>query len=37
VGELHRDHKWTPSELAAAKEKLFGGLPSEIGKFRLLS
>jgi NAD(P)-dependent dehydrogenase (short-subunit alcohol dehydrogenase family) len=37
VGELHRDHKWTPSELVAAKEKLFGGLPTEIGRFSLLS
>jgi len=33
VGELHRDHAWTPSELADAKGDLFKGVSSGIPKF----
>jgi 3-oxoacyl-[acyl-carrier protein] reductase len=33
VGELHRDHAWTPGELLAAKGELFKGIESGIPKF----
>jgi NAD(P)-dependent dehydrogenase (short-subunit alcohol dehydrogenase family) len=33
VGEVHRDHGWTPAELAAAKGELFKGIDSGIPKF----
>lgn len=33
VGELHRDHAWTPSELVAAKGELFKDISSGIPKF----
>jgi NAD(P)-dependent dehydrogenase (short-subunit alcohol dehydrogenase family) len=33
VGEVHRDHAWTPAELAAAKGELFKGIDSGIPKF----
>ncbi len=33
VGEVHRDHAWTPSELVAAKSELFKGVDSGIPKF----
>ena len=33
VGELHRDHAWTPTELVAAKGDLFKGIDSGIPKF----
>jgi NAD(P)-dependent dehydrogenase (short-subunit alcohol dehydrogenase family) len=33
VGEVHRGHAWTPSELVAAKDELFKGIDSGIPKF----
>ncbi len=33
VGEVHRDHAWTPGELVAAKGELFKGISSDIPKF----
>jgi NAD(P)-dependent dehydrogenase (short-subunit alcohol dehydrogenase family) len=33
VGEVHRDHAWTPAELVAAKGELFKGIDSGIPKF----
>ena len=33
VGEVHRDHAWTPEELVAAKGELFKGIDSGIPKF----
>jgi len=33
IGEVHRDHGWTPSELVAAKTELFKGIDSGIPKF----
>jgi NAD(P)-dependent dehydrogenase (short-subunit alcohol dehydrogenase family) len=33
VGEVHRDHAWTPKELAEAKGELFKGISSGIPKF----
>jgi len=33
VGEVHRDHAWTPKELVEAKSDLFKGIDSGIPKF----
>ncbi|MGP8060725.1 MAG: SDR family oxidoreductase [Acidimicrobiales bacterium] len=33
VGEVHRDHAWTPAELVGAKGELFKGTDSGIPKF----
>ena len=33
VGEVHRDHAWTPAELVEAKGELFKGIDSGIPKF----
>jgi len=33
VGEVHRDHAWTPAELVEAKAQLFSGIDSGIPKF----
>jgi len=33
VGEVHRDHAWTPQELIEAKGDLFKGISSGIPKF----
>ncbi len=33
VGEVHRDHAWTPKELVEAKGELFKGIDSGIPKF----
>jgi NAD(P)-dependent dehydrogenase (short-subunit alcohol dehydrogenase family) len=33
VGEVHRDHAWTPAELVAAKGDLFKGISPGIPKF----
>ena len=33
VGEVHRDHAWTPQELVDAKGELFAGIDSGIPKF----
>ena len=33
VGELKRDSRWTPQELAAAKSRLFAEHPSGLPKF----
>jgi 3-oxoacyl-[acyl-carrier protein] reductase len=33
VGEVHRDHAWTPKELVEAKGELFKGISSGIPKF----
>jgi NAD(P)-dependent dehydrogenase (short-subunit alcohol dehydrogenase family) len=33
VGEVHRDHAWTPAELVEAKGELFKGIESGIPKF----
>jgi 3-oxoacyl-[acyl-carrier protein] reductase len=33
VGEVHRDHAWTPKELIEAKGELFKGIDSGIPKF----
>ncbi len=33
VGEIHRDHSWTPADLIAAKGDLFKGISSGVPKF----
>jgi NAD(P)-dependent dehydrogenase (short-subunit alcohol dehydrogenase family) len=33
VGEIHRDHAWTPADLIAAKGDLFKGISSGVPKF----
>jgi 3-oxoacyl-[acyl-carrier protein] reductase len=35
IGEIHRDHAWTPQELAQAKSELFKGIDSKIGPFSI--
>ena len=36
VGQVSRDHAWTPQELLAAKGELFRGVDSAIGPFELI-
>jgi hypothetical protein len=36
VGQVTRDHAWTPQELLEAKGELFRGIDSAIGPFELI-
>jgi hypothetical protein len=36
VGQVTRDHAWTPQELLDAKGELFSGIDSAIGPFELI-